>query len=134
MSSPAESFDRVRRAGTAAPNFDLDNDDIIKRLTQWQSLCSFNVVKAEGDAIDLEFATLPADMDAFARELYDFCPDLVDQGTGCIGEMFDAMDEDDIPPNMKELVAGVDLSSDDAGVELLKRQVERERKLQLWWD
>lgn len=32
------------------------------------------------DTVDLEFSQLPSDIDAFAKELYDFCPDLIDQG------------------------------------------------------
>ncbi|MCG9894235.1 MAG: ankyrin repeat domain-containing protein [Fimbriimonadaceae bacterium] len=32
------------------------------------------------DTLDLEFASLPADLAAFAQELYGFCPDLIDQG------------------------------------------------------
>ncbi len=32
------------------------------------------------DTVDLEFERLPSDMGAFAKELYEFCPDLIDQG------------------------------------------------------
>lgn len=30
------------------------------------------------------FKKTPADMDAFAREVYEFCPDVVDQGVGTV--------------------------------------------------
>jgi hypothetical protein len=77
-----DSFAAVRQAGTGAPNFDLDTDAIIEHLTQWQSLCSFRVTGAGHDTVDLKFDTFPKDMEAFFRDLYEFCPDLVDQGTG----------------------------------------------------
>ena len=44
----SDPFAAVREAGTSAPNFDLDNDEIIVRLAKWRSLCSFNVKSAEG--------------------------------------------------------------------------------------
>src|SRR5258707_3446507 len=77
----------IRKAHTGGPNYGLDTDAIIRRLTKWQSLCSFKVTSAGGDAVDIKFATLPKDMDGFVRDIYDFCPDLVDQGTGCVHEI-----------------------------------------------
>ena len=130
--APGDPFARIRRAGTAAPNYDLDTADIIARLTAWQATCSFAVVNAEADAVEIAFTTLPPDMDAFARELYDFCPDLVDQGTGCVAEMLDAMD--DPSPETKALIEGVDFDDEGYGVEILKREVQRDKAVTLWWD
>ena len=31
---------------------------------------------------DLDFKKLPSDLDAFSEEVYEFCPDSVDQGVG----------------------------------------------------
>jgi hypothetical protein len=129
-----EAFAKIRKAGTAAPNFDLDTDDIIRRLTRWQSLCGFTVTGAKGDTVDIRFETLPADMDAFVRDLYDFCPDLVDQGTGCVHEFVDAAGEDELPPAMRELIEGIDFEDEDYGLEILKREVTRDRRVSLWWD
>jgi hypothetical protein len=126
----------IRNAGTSAPNFDIDNDAIIDRLTEWQSLCSFDVKEADGDSIEIEFKTLPRDMDAFVRELYDFCPDLVDQGAGCVHEMVEAMEEmgEDISPEMQKLIKGVDFSDENYGLEILKRELETRKNVKLWWD
>lgn len=134
MSKPSnnDSFAVIREAGTSAPNYGMDTDDIIDRLQKWQSLCSFKVNGARWDKVDIEFSTLPQDMDAFARELYDFCPDLVDQGTGCMAEMVQAMDE--ITPETKELIEGVDFEDANYGLEILKREVVRQRAVNLWWD
>jgi hypothetical protein len=129
-----EAFAKIRKAGTAAPNFDLDTDDIIERLTRWQSLCDFIVTGAKGDTVDIRFERLPADMDAFVRDLYDFCPDLVDQGTGCVHEFVDAAGEDELPPAMRELIEGIDFEDEDYGLEILKREVTRDRRVSLWWD
>jgi hypothetical protein len=126
----------IREAGTAAPNFDLDNEAIINHLAQWQSLCEFNIKSADHDRAEIEFVTLPADMDAFVRDLYEFCPDLVDQGTGCVHEMVEAMEEmgEDLPPETARLVEGIDLSDENYGLEILKRELAARKSVTLWWD
>jgi len=109
---------------------------MIERLTKWQALCSFTVANAQGNRVDITFTTLPKDMDAFVRDLYDFCPDLVDQGTGCVHEMVEMMEEtgEDLDSKMKELIEGVDFSDENYGLEILKREIQRTQSVTLWWD
>jgi hypothetical protein len=71
-------------------------------------------------------------MDAFVRDVYDFCPDLVDQGTGCVAEMIEEMGE--VPPEMQKLVEGVNLEDEDYGLEILKREIQMRKNVTLWWD
>jgi hypothetical protein len=131
-----DPFDAIREAATNGANYDLDTGDIIDRLAQWQSLCSFVVKSAESDQIEIEFTTLPDDMDAFARDLYDFCPDLVDQGTGCVHEMLESLEEigEELDPETAKLIEGVDFNDEKYGLEILKRQVEQNKAISLWWD
>lgn len=134
MSTPSDTdpFDIIRKAQTSAPNFDMDTPNIIARLQQWQTLCKFRVTDAGHDTVDIEFETLPADMDEFAWDVYDFCPDLVDQGTGCVAEMIEEMDE--VPPATQKLIEGIDFDDEDYGVEILKREIQQGKNLKLWWD
>jgi hypothetical protein len=131
-----DPFAAVRAAGTAAPNFELDTAAIVAHLAQWQSLCAFTVTNAEPDSVDVEFTTLPKDMDAFSRDLYEFCPDLVDQGTGCVHEMVEAMEEigEDLSPEMEQLIAGIDFADENYGLEILKRELRLRNSVKLWWD
>jgi len=94
------------------------------------------VKSAKKDQIEIEFTTLPKDMEAFARELYDFCPDLVDQGTGCVHEMLESLEEmgEELDPEMMKLIEDVDFNDENYGVEILKRQVEQNKAISLWWD
>jgi hypothetical protein len=126
----------IRQAGTSGPNFDIDNAVVLAELTRWQSLCTFTVTAARGDGADIEFTTLPKDMDAFAQDLYKFCPDLVDQGTGCLHEMLEAMEEmgEEPSPSMLELAEGIDFSDENYGVEVLKREILQKKSVSLWWD
>lgn len=138
MAKPANAdpFAAVRAAGTSAGNYDLDTDAVIARLERWRGLCSFRVVGAGGDTVDIEFDTLPADLDAFVRDLYEFCPDLVDQVTGCVAELVEAAGEagTELPANVRTLIEGVDFGDEDYGLEILKRELERGKSVTLWWD
>ena len=131
-----DEFAVIREQQTSAPNFGLDTDAILAELRRWQTLCSFRVMDAGGDRVHIEFDTLPGDMGAFVRELYAFCPDLVDQGTGCVAEMVEMANEacGGIPDEMKELIEGVDFEDEDYGLEILKRELQRGKKVTLWWD
>lgn len=39
--------------------------------------------------MEVRFATKPADLEGFAQEVYRFCPDIVDQGTGSVSGLED---------------------------------------------
>ena len=39
---------------------------------------------AETDTIEFTFLKLPAGLRAFCEDLYEFCPDIVDQGVGTV--------------------------------------------------
>src|SRR5215469_7435301 len=106
---PADQYELIREADTDAANYDLDTDAIIARLKEWESLCKFRVTAAGHDTVEIEFETFPEDMDAFVRDLYDFCPDLVDQGTGCLHEVLEMMEETGEKPDtkMQKLIEGV---------------------------
>ena len=41
--------------------------------------------------VEAVFVKQPADMDAFAREVYEFCPDVVEQGVGTVKALADEM-------------------------------------------
>lgn len=66
--------------------------------------------------MEIEFETFSKDMDAFVRDLYNFCPDLVDQGTGCVHEMVEMMEEtgQELAPKMQKLIEGVDFEDEDS--------------------
>ena len=46
---------------------------------------------ADFDFVEAVFVKQPAGMDAFAREVYEFCPDVVEQGVGTVKALADEM-------------------------------------------
>ena len=133
---PADQYEPIRKANTDGANYDLDTDAIVARLKKWESLCKFRVTAAGHDTVDIEFETFPKDMDAFVRDLYEFCPDLVDQGTGCLHEMIEMMEESGKKPDkkMQKLIKGVNFEDEDYGLEILKRELLEGKSVKLWWD
>ncbi|QNP41974.1 DUF4253 domain-containing protein [Lysobacter solisilvae (ex Woo and Kim 2020)] len=63
-------------------NYDLDHDRIMERYRAWDARYGLKLVGAGTDWLEVELVTPPADWQAFAEEVYRFCPDVVDQGTG----------------------------------------------------
>jgi len=60
--------------------------EILRFLREHESL-GWTLTGIGYDTVDLEFASLPADLDEWARELAGFCPDLIDQGFGSRDEL-----------------------------------------------
>jgi hypothetical protein len=132
-----DRFDCLRVMATNGVNYDLSTDDIVARLEDWAKRCDFEVDGAAPDWVALRFMTLPDDIDGFVSEIYDFCPDTIDQHFGCFEEMADAFEEmgEEMPPDLQELMEGVDLTdSETAGLQILKRFLRRDKSLFLWWD
>ncbi|MBI3880937.1 MAG: ankyrin repeat domain-containing protein [Verrucomicrobia bacterium] len=127
-----DGFDIVREAQTDGANYELDTNAIIERLQQWSGLCKFRVTEAGHDNLTIEFVTLPEDIKAFVQDLYDFCPDLIDQGIPYFPS--DAATADSGSAATTKVEEHEDLENDDYGLEMLKRQLQQTKQVRLWWD
>jgi len=63
-------------------NYDIDNDSLISKLQEWKSKNDFILLGAGIDWLEIRFISQTPDFDEFAKEVYEFCPDIVDQGVG----------------------------------------------------
>lgn len=87
---PGESqFDILRHARTDAINYDMVTTDLVARLQKYDLQFGIDIYHAETDTVGFTLRTLPEDVNALAEELYDFCPDMVDQGHGSVEELED---------------------------------------------
>lgn len=77
-------FEILRVAKSDAVNYDMLTDDLIKKLTEYDRNYGIDIFHAETDTIEFRFLKLPADLRAFCEDLYEFCPDIVDQGVGTV--------------------------------------------------
>ncbi|MCJ2187031.1 DUF4253 domain-containing protein [Novosphingobium beihaiensis] len=66
----------------------------VAALRQWHDRFGAELVGMTGDRMDVHVASPPASRDAAlgtAKEIYRYCPDIVDQGTGTLSALAAAM-------------------------------------------
>jgi hypothetical protein len=74
-------------------NHDLENDDIVAKVSDWKTKYGLIVIGCSRDWVQIEFDRLPANLEEFAEEVYQFCPDSVDQGVGDIESLKMAIEQ-----------------------------------------
>jgi len=117
-------------------NCGLTTDDVVKKLEQWDARYTIEISEIDNDRLNVKFFELPDDLAALAREIYDFCPDVIEQGFGVMDEMVNMMEETgmELPREVAEIIEGIDFADDDFGLELLQRSLRATKDLGLWWD
>lgn len=87
----SSQLDAVRHAASDAVNYDLGTEDLVKRLARYHERYRIDVLHAETDTIEFDVCGEVDDWAAFAADLYEFCPDIVDQGVGSVEELREAL-------------------------------------------
>jgi hypothetical protein len=160
----ADDLEIVRLKRSAGGNYDVSAEDVLQRLAMWRCRCDFEVLGAGGSWVAIRFKTLPQNICQFAEEIYEFCPDSVEQGTSCLNEnrapeKFDAARR--LCPRLSEKmqrklyeetarIAAMDISpefrewlqssphafttSTEMGIRLLAYELKQTKWLFLWWD
>lgn len=82
-----DPYEILRIMHTDGDDYDISNQDVIDRLKEWERNSPFDILGADSDWVELEFKALPKDLKAFSEEVYDFCPDAVNQGPGSTVEL-----------------------------------------------
>jgi hypothetical protein len=83
-------FDIVRVARSDAVNYDMDTDALIAKLVEYDRAYGIDILHAETDTIEFALVQMPDPLDAFCADLYEFCPDIVEQGCQSV----DALEEE----------------------------------------
>jgi hypothetical protein len=82
-----DQFDILKIQKTDGINYDLENEDVIEKLKSWDTKYGIEILGADYDWVDFTI-TVPSDsIPDFAKEVYEFCPDAVDQGVGEVVEL-----------------------------------------------
>lgn len=80
----ADPFVYLGIVGINGINYEIEHADVLRRLRVWDDQYGLNLVGAGFDWVQAEFSNPPNDWMSFAEEVYEFCPDVVDQGSGSI--------------------------------------------------
>ncbi|MBN2441316.1 MAG: DUF4253 domain-containing protein [Spirochaetales bacterium] len=89
-----DQYDIIRIQKTADTERDITTLMIIERLKKWEQICRFTITGAGSYWIKARFIEKPADMKEFSHEITDFCPELLNDGTGKIEDLIAGMERD----------------------------------------
>jgi ankyrin repeat protein len=121
---------------TSAVNFALTTDGIVEVLRSWDERFGIEISEVSDDRLLVVFDQLPEPLADLAREIYEFCPDVVEQGFGCMDEMVSMAEETgrELRPDLQALVDGIDFTDEGFGLEILQRDLKTTQRVALWWD
>lgn len=84
-------FDYLEIVRTDGINYELEYKDVLRQYKKWNDLYGLKLKGAGQSWLEAEFIKMPDDWKAFAEEVYEFCPDVVDQGSGDIESLANDM-------------------------------------------
>jgi hypothetical protein len=87
-------FDILRLARSDAINFGMETEDLIQKLQEYDEQFGIDIDHAETDTIEFRLLRKPGDVSGFARDVYEFCPDIVDQGVGTVPALEESIRRD----------------------------------------
>lgn len=72
-----DQFECLRIFETNGINYDLETKDIIAFLEKWQKQMKFSIIDAYHDRVIIQLFDFNFNMDEFAKEALEFCPDFL---------------------------------------------------------
>ena len=131
-----DKYQQLRDIGTNGDNYDLSTEDLIEQFQYWDAKYGIELNEVEFDSVTVIFKDLPEDLTELAIEIYEFCPDTIDQHFGCFADAIAVMEDfdKDVAQNIQALIKDVDFNDEDYGFELLKRSLAINKAVALWWD
>ena len=86
-------YDVLRAAETNGNNYGIGTEVIIARLKQWDQSYGITFSGIGFDWVSVKLKRVPGDVLGLAREVYEFCPDVVDQGVGDVAALAGEIEE-----------------------------------------
>ncbi len=83
----ADKYEILRETGTDGLNYDIDNDSVITIIKSFDAKYDLTLAGCGLDWCLFYIGDETANWDMMAKEIYDVCPDVVDQGTGSVGDL-----------------------------------------------
>jgi hypothetical protein len=80
----SDPYDTLRTMGTNGWNYDLSPEMVIARLKKWDTEFGLVLYGVGFDWVEAQFQRQPGNLLEYAKEVYAFCPDIVDQGAGSV--------------------------------------------------
>lgn len=83
----SDQFEVVAAMGTNGVNYGQLMSDVVAGLHKIYEMAPFRISKVAHDTVEAIFDAPPNDPKELAKFLYEFCPDIVDQGVGTVRKL-----------------------------------------------
>ena len=84
-------FEILKWRQTNGINYEIDNQKVIAKLTEWKAKYDFMLLGCGMDWLQVKFISETPNFAEFSKEVYEFCPDAVDQGAGDLEKLAEEM-------------------------------------------
>ncbi len=84
-----DQWELIKFVGTEPVNYDLTTKDVINWFKERQKEFEFEIIVADLDRIEAKIKTEPKSYKKLGKEIYKFCPDVIDQGHADMGELIE---------------------------------------------
>lgn len=79
-----DQFAVLRIMETGGVNYGLSNDSVITLMKRFHNMYNLKLIRAEGDLCEFIIQGKPKNWLELAKQAYEICPDIVDQGAGSV--------------------------------------------------
>ncbi len=86
-----DKYQILRQVQTDGINWEIDNDSLVNLIKKFDKKYSLDLIGASGDWCEFKINKEPQSWMTLAKEAYQVCPDIVDQGTGTVEELANDM-------------------------------------------
>lgn len=86
-----DEYEILRVQHTNGYNYDIEPEKIVSKLKEWDNRYQIEIIGAGLDWFEARFLKTPDNMTSFAKEVYEFCPDVVDQGSETVAKLAEEM-------------------------------------------
>jgi hypothetical protein len=95
LAPTADKYEVIAAVGTNGANYDLGPPEVVQWLRDLEREVPFILTGIGFDFLKGHFTGPRAGPEDLARRMYEFCPDIVDQGCGTVEKLADSLAESD---------------------------------------
>lgn len=88
----SDQLELIKFVGTEPVNYGLSNEDVIEWFRKKQNEFEFDIIVADLSRIETVIKSDPESYDKLGKEIYEFCPDVIDQGHSDMDELVEYLE------------------------------------------
>ncbi|WP_422104350.1 DUF4253 domain-containing protein [Winogradskyella sp.] len=83
----SDQLELIKFVGTEPVNYGLTNEDVMEWFRRKQTEFDFDIIVADLSRIEAKLKSDPKSYKKLGKEIYEFCPDVIDQGHSDMDEL-----------------------------------------------